>query len=167
MADKFSSKQQVFINAYLSNGFNATQAAIEAGYSAATARQQGSRLLTNVDIKQEINTRLTDYAMPANEVLARLADHARGDMRDFADLSLETLGTHPRGNLIKKLKIDISYDHENKSHQFIESFELYDAQTALVQLARVHGLLTDKHEITGADGGAIPILVTGMNMDEL
>lgn len=149
MADKFSSKQQVFINAYLSNGFNATQAAIEAGYSEATARQQGSRLLTNVDIKQEVGRRLADYAMPANEVLARLADHARGDMRDMADLTLANLGTHPRGNLIKKLKLDISYDHENKAHQYIDSFELYDAQAALVQLARVHGLMTDKQEQSG------------------
>jgi phage terminase small subunit len=157
MADKLTSKQQSFISAYLANGFNATQAAIEAGYSPDTARQQGSRLLTNVDIKSVLDAKLTEQAMSANEVLARLADHARGDMRDFAALTLENLGTHPRGNLIKKLKLDVNFDSQNKAHHFIESFELYDAQAALIQLARVHGLLKDKQEITGADGGAIEI----------
>lgn len=157
MAGKLTAKQQSFINAYLANGFNATQAAIEAGYSPDTARQQGSRLLTNVDIKAAIDEALTAFAMPKNEVLARLADHARGDMRDFADLSIDTLATHPRGNLIKKLKLETTLDKDNKPKYVIESFELYDAQAALVQLARVHKLLTDKTEITGEDGKPIEI----------
>jgi len=103
--------------------------------------------LTNVDIKTAIDAKLDEYAMSAKETLARLADHARGDMRDFAGLTIENLGRHPRGNLIKKLKLDVKYDNENKAHQFIDTFELYDAQAALVQIARVHGLLTDRSEV--------------------
>ena len=44
-----TAKQQAFIQEYLLD-WNATQAAIRAGYSKATAKQQGSRLLTNVDV---------------------------------------------------------------------------------------------------------------------
>lgn len=44
-----SPKQQLFIDEYLID-LNATQAAIRAGYSAKTAKQQASRLLTNVNI---------------------------------------------------------------------------------------------------------------------
>lgn len=43
-------KQQRFVDEYLID-LNATQAAIRAGYSEKTARSQGQRLLTNVDIK--------------------------------------------------------------------------------------------------------------------
>jgi len=44
-------KQTLFIEKYLIH-FNATRAAIEAGYSELTARSIGQRLLTNVDIKE-------------------------------------------------------------------------------------------------------------------
>lgn len=47
-------RQQRFIDAYLVDP-NATQAAIRAGYSAKTAKQIGSRLLTNVDVKAAID----------------------------------------------------------------------------------------------------------------
>lgn len=46
---QLSERQQRFVDAYLVDP-NATKAAIAAGYSAATAKQQGSRLLTNVDV---------------------------------------------------------------------------------------------------------------------
>lgn len=42
-------KQERFVAEYLVD-LNATQAAIRAGYSKATAKQQGARLLTNADI---------------------------------------------------------------------------------------------------------------------
>lgn len=46
-------KQQRFVEEYLLD-LNATQAAIRAGYSAPTAKQQGSRLLTCVDVRAAI-----------------------------------------------------------------------------------------------------------------
>lgn len=42
-------KQQRFVDEYLID-LNATQAAIRAGYSPRTAKQQGQRLLTNADV---------------------------------------------------------------------------------------------------------------------
>ncbi len=51
--DGLSPKQLCFCNEYLVD-FNATQAAIRAGYSRKTARSQGQRLLTNVDIQKKI-----------------------------------------------------------------------------------------------------------------
>lgn len=51
---KLTHKQRNFIYEYLID-INATQAAIRSGYSAHTARQIGQRLLTNVDIKREID----------------------------------------------------------------------------------------------------------------
>lgn len=51
-----SPQQKKFVQAYMGN---ATEAAIAAGYSAKTARSQGQRLLTNVDIKKAIEQRET------------------------------------------------------------------------------------------------------------
>ena len=48
-------QQQLFVDYYLADiGMNATSAAIKAGYSEKTARQQASRLLSNVNIQMEI-----------------------------------------------------------------------------------------------------------------
>ena len=50
---KLTPKQQRFVEEYLID-LNATQAAIRAGYSAKTAQEQGSRLLSNVMVQQFI-----------------------------------------------------------------------------------------------------------------
>ena len=65
MANSLNTRQQAFVDYYLANGNNATQAAMSAGYSNHTAMQQGSRLLTNLHIKQQIEaftSRMADKA---------------------------------------------------------------------------------------------------------
>jgi len=52
---KLTPKQASFVKAYLTNGFNATQAAKSAGYSEKTANEQGARLLANVSIQKELS----------------------------------------------------------------------------------------------------------------
>jgi phage terminase small subunit len=54
-------KQAAFVREYLID-LNATQAAIRAGYSEETAKQQGSRLLTNVDVAKAISEAQTERA---------------------------------------------------------------------------------------------------------
>jgi len=54
-------KQSRFVDEYLID-LNATQAAIRAGYSAKTAKQQGQRLLTNVDVQEAIQERMNKRA---------------------------------------------------------------------------------------------------------
>jgi phage terminase small subunit len=146
-----SKKQQAFIDAYL-QCWNATQAAIEAGYSARTARQQGSRLLSHVDIDAEIQRRIAENAMTANEALARLAAIARGDMGQFVEIngrgqpSLQFENADLR--LIKKIK------RVEKDGDTTIEFELYDAQAALALLLKrldiADGTATELVQITGA-----------------
>jgi hypothetical protein len=50
-----SLKQRFFAQEYLVD-FNATRAAIRAGFSPATARSQGQRMLTNVDIQKTLHS---------------------------------------------------------------------------------------------------------------
>lgn len=53
-------RRALFIEAFLSNGENATQAALAAGFSASSAASQGSRLLKNDKVSQEIARRRSE-----------------------------------------------------------------------------------------------------------
>lgn len=163
-------RQKRFVEEYLVD-FNATQAAIRAGYSQSTARQQASRLLTNVDISQSISERL----MSADEVVARLSDIARGDIKDLMRISsvgyeLELLSKDDEGNfrvnphtkLIKKIKQKVTTimprTEDGEEKEIVETdLELYSALDALALLGRHHKLFTDKTEVTGKDGGVIVV----------
>lgn len=79
---KLTRKQQRFADEYLVDA-NATQAAIRAGYSEKTARSQGQRLLTNVDIKTYIDEQLekihNEKIADAQEVMMYLTSVLRGE----------------------------------------------------------------------------------------
>lgn len=75
-------KQQRFADEWLIDS-NATQAAIRAGYSKDSARQQGQRLLTKADIKQYIDERLeqvsSEKIADAKEIMEYLTSVVRGE----------------------------------------------------------------------------------------
>jgi phage terminase small subunit len=74
-----NNRQTVFVAEYLKD-FNATQAAIRAGYSAKTAYSIGQRLLKDVETDASIKAAISERIMGKDEVLTRLADIARGDV---------------------------------------------------------------------------------------
>jgi phage terminase small subunit len=81
---KLTKKQRRFADEYLIDT-NATQAAIRAGYSEKTARSQGQRLLTNVDIKQYIEEQLekihNEKIADVKEVMIYLTSVLRGESK--------------------------------------------------------------------------------------
>lgn len=151
-----TNKQARFIDEYLRDS-NATQAAIRAGYSQKTAGVIGHENLKKPNIAAEIQRRVEEKHMSSDEVLRRLAEHARGDMGDFLDISsmsfqidLEKAKEKGITHLIKKVKMrtTTTVDKsgiETETHDI--EIELYDAQAALVQLGRYHKLFTDKMEV--------------------
>lgn len=88
---ELNTRQKLFCNEYLID-LNATQAAIRAGYSERTARSQGQRLLTNVDIKAYIDERLVEkeeiLVASQDEVLQTLTRILMGDERGTALVGL-------------------------------------------------------------------------------
>ena len=83
-------KQRLFVHEYMAD-LNATAAAIRANYSERTARQQASRLLSNVNIQNAIaelksgrNERLN---IDADYVLRRLLEVDQLDVVDILDSS--------------------------------------------------------------------------------
>lgn len=144
-------KQSLFVEEYL-KCFNRTQAAIAAGYSSKTAYSIGAELLKKPEIEQAISNRLTESAMSADEVLRRLAEHARGDIDDYLNddgqFDLPKARRAKKTGLIKKLKtkrtVRVLDDTEYVTTEV--EFELYDAQAALVNIGKHHGLFVDKTE---------------------
>ncbi|WP_103762324.1 terminase small subunit [Roseovarius confluentis] len=79
-------KRDAFCSEYLKDR-NAAQAAIRAGYSERTAKEQGYRLLTNVHIKARINKLCREHAqklkIEVTDVLQRLWDKATADVNEL------------------------------------------------------------------------------------
>jgi len=148
--DTLNNRQQMFIDAYFACGMNGTEAALQAGYKgnrdvlAVTA----SRLLSGVKVRARIAERLEKYHLTANEVLARLAMHARGSLEDFidADSGVIDMAKAKQGrqlHLVKKYKTKFTTitDKDGRESEIVETeLELYDAQSALVHIGKHLGL---------------------------
>lgn len=154
-----TTKQKVFVEQYL-QCWNATEAARRAGYSERSIRTIASENLAKPNIKLEIDTRIAELKMSADEILLRLADQARGDIGDFADIEDGTdLANHPLSRIVKKYKKRIYHPKDTDSYDEIE-LELYDAHASLVDLGKAHALFTDKIDASVKVDGKLVILPT-------
>lgn len=148
-----NNKQQVFVNEYL-KCWNSSEAARRAGYNG-KSNVQGPRLLANVSIKAEIEARIAELVMTADEALIRLSEQARGSLADFTDVELlADLKDHPKAYLIKHLTTDVHEDKAGKVH-YKTRFELHDAQRAIEDILKIHGKFADRVEHSGPGGGPI------------
>lgn len=154
-------KWLAFINEYFKD-WNGSAAARRAGYKG-RSDVIAARLLGNVSIKAEIDRRIAEQAMSADEVLNRLGQMARVDLADFTDErtgEVDLTKAKGKTHLIKKLR----KVHGKESDT--TEIELYDAQTALQLLGKHHKLFTEKVEHTGKDGEAIIFEVRGIDLQE-
>lgn len=129
-----SPKHQQFINEYI-DCWNQTEAyrRVYPNSSYEAARANARRLIANDSISAEIQRRIAENAMKPNEVLARLAEQARGAHGEYITpdgFNLPHMIADRKGYLIKSLK-------ETKQGQTIE---FYDAQAALKLLGQHLGL---------------------------
>lgn len=165
-------RQQRFADAYLANGGNATEAAIAAGYSAKTAKQQGSRLLTNADLAAYIQERRdeeTELArMDRDEFLAHLEELIRADLRDVAEwdrdsvdlIASEELGDEAARSIQSLSVVVETYEGETGSRQTRRiKVRQHDKLRAAMLYAKARGWLTDKVEHSGTVGLTLSQLV--------
>lgn len=145
-----TSKQRIFVAEYVVD-FNATRAAIAAGYSEKTAYSIGWENLRKPEVAEEIERVIADRCMTKSEVLIRLSEQARADYSAYIQpngtVDVATLVAAGKAHLIKAIK----------DTQHARNIEFYDAHAALVQIGRYHKMWTDRqdHEHTGKDGGPI------------
>lgn len=131
--NKLTLKQKRFADEYIISG-NATQSAIKVGYSLKTARSQGNRLLTNVNIAEYIKKRTEELfdakAMTISEALALTSSIARGEIQKSHSKVMD--------NVTGTIEKDITYEHTPT---------IEERQRSIDHILKVSGAYIDKKEI--------------------
>ncbi|MBI9080422.1 MAG: terminase small subunit [Pseudodesulfovibrio sp.] len=144
---KLNAKQQVFVQEYLVD-LNATQAAIRAGYSYQTARQQATRLLSNVYIQEVL-----EMAKKERQERTRISqDQVLKDISTVIDRCMQSEPVKDRSGrhvLVENLDGEMVPAYIFNSNGALRGCEL---------IGKHLGLFTTKHEITGKDGGPIEVM---------
>jgi phage terminase small subunit len=150
-------KQQRFVTEYLID-LNATQAAIRCGYSEATAKSQGSRLLTNADVAAAIAAgqaqRFARAELTADRVLEELRRLAFADIRTLFD---EAGNWKPIASLtaeeaaqIEQFEVIIKNASAGDGHlDTIHKIKRTDKLKALELLAKHFALLVERVQVSG------------------
>lgn len=147
---ELNDKQKRFCEEYLVD-LNATQAAIRAGYSENTAKEQASRLLTNVNLQEYLTTlRLElqqDTGVTPKRVIQEYARIAFSDIRALynEDGSLKNITDLTEDEAAALAGVDVDelwdgYGEERQQNGLSKKIKRYDKVKALDSLARHLGL---------------------------
>lgn len=139
---ELTNKQKRFCEEYLID-LNGTQAAIRAGYSAATANEQASRLLANVKVKNKIDelmeAKSEELIATQDEVLRYLTSVLRGESESTEVVIIGTGNGCSEANLVQKPPTE---------KERLKAGEL---------LAKRYGLLSDKVKLEAQ----LPVFFSG------
>ena len=153
---------------------NITKAAERAKYSKKTAAQQGSRLFKNVKIQERIielkAARIERTHVTQDKVVKELALLGFSDLQNYISIDELTGAIQAKGfeqmppeesRALQSIKEDrvIKEDADGKKMTVYDkvSFKMHDKIRALEILARHLGMLVERHEVTGEDGGPVKI----------
>ena len=139
---KLKPKQIRFCEYYVALGGNATKAAIAAGYSEKSARQQGSRLLTNVDIV--VYTRVLQKLLIKSSGLSK-----ESLLLDLVEIKQRCLQQTPKQK----------WNYEK--HQFEDSGEFtFDAKNAIKAIAQIEKMCEfSKQDDEGKNEDGVKIVI--------
>lgn len=172
-------RQKLFAYAYFNNGGNAAQAAIEAGYSEATAPQIASRLLKYVNVAAllaELNDKLKERAIVTKEqIAAELAKIGFSDIRQVFDADGNLLPVHeiPDNAAASLAGVDVDQlwgaTPEGKAPiGETKKVKMWDKLKALSQLTDLYGYnMPSKVAQTTKDGEDAKTELTDSQLDKL
>lgn len=153
-------RQRLFVAEYLVD-LNATQAAIRAGYSPRTAKQQGSRLLTNADVQeavqaaqaqrtQRVTEKVQGIEITADRVLQEVARLAFSDIGQLVSFTPEGIRFRPESEIPEDARrtlsaVEVRQEHgtENRPGATIVKFKLWSKEANLHKLMQHLGLLKE------------------------
>lgn len=169
-----NAKQERFCQEYLID-LNGAKAAERSGYSKKTARTQANQLLTKLDISERVaelkEIRSERTVITQDMVLKELMILAQSDIQDYLEVVKQYPGSKDgrvslkmfaemKGNATRAIK-SIS-EHITKDGIQLK-FKLHGKEKSLEILARHLGMLIERHEVTGEDGGPVQIEYVLMN----
>lgn len=158
---KLTEKQKRFVEEYLID-LNATQAAIRAGYSAQTAQEQSSRLLSNVMVQKEISQAMAERSKRTGVnqdrivlELARIAFVNAADVIDSENATVKAGATADDTAAIQSVKVKVIPTKEGEGVE--REIRLNDKLKALELLGKHLGMWNDKLDLNVN----IPVVISG------
>lgn len=156
---ELTEQQKKFCREYMKD-FNGKQAAIRAGYSAKSANEQGSRLLTNINVQKFLETLKSKAAEKdeglADEIVAELKKIGFSDIRKYldSDNTIKDISQLPPElttvvESIKKTETEFGDDKTGGTKTSIQ-FKLHSKLDALEKLAKYVGLYEADNKQRGA-----------------
>lgn len=144
---KLTDKQKLFVQELIKNGYNATQAALAAGYSKSSAYAQGSRLLKNVEVLKY-----------KDELLARLQQPAIATIEEILQYYTRVMRREEKESIVVTIKEKVSGmvlnpDTGKRERKTVEKekaeiveipTKVSDANKAAEMLGKNYGIWTDK-----------------------
>lgn len=162
---KLTAKEKAWADAFLLT-LNKTEAARQAKYKGdnSTLAHIGWENYRKAHIQAYMKDKFERLAMSSEEALFRLGEMASASLGDFAAVQvLADLEDHPKARLVKALTSDVYEDKAGKVHYKVR-IELHDAQSAIINVLKVHGKFTDRVEHSGPEGG--PIVIKEVRINE-
>ena len=165
---KLTPKQMRFVDEYMVD-FNATQAAIRAGYKAKTAHVIGAENLRKPKIAEEIARRQKDLQkrteVSQDRVVKELARIAFANIADYIHVETQTR-TKDDGTEVTYQTVMFNETQELSADQRAAlavvkqsvngvELKLHDKIKALELLGRHIGMFNDKLSLSGTDGGPL------------
>lgn len=158
---KLTEKQKRFVEEYLID-LNATQAAIRAGYSAQTAQEQSSRLLSNAMVQKEISQAMAERSKRTGVnqdrivlELARIAFVNAADVIDSENATVKAGATADDTAAIQSVKVKVIPTKEGEGVE--REIRLNDKLKALELLGKHLGMWNDKLDLNVN----IPVVISG------
>lgn len=152
--------------------FNRYRAALAAGYAPSSAQQHSVHLMKMPHIQEMIAIRMKELHMSKEEVLTQITNIARdadiSSVLRIKETQLPGSDDKTPGPVLRRLDIDpdavLANGHLIKSFKYDSngnpSVELHDRHSALRDIGKAHGLFKDGVELSGPNGGAIPVEMT-------
>ena len=154
-------KQRRFVDEYLID-LNATQAAIRAGYSVKTAREQASQNLTKLNIQQAISEKMAERSRRTGVnqdrvvmELAKIAFVNAADVIDSDDATIKAGATADDTAAIQSVKVKVIPTKEGEGVE--REIRLNDKLKALELLGKHLGMWNDKLDVNLN----IPVVISG------
>lgn len=156
MSKPLTDKQKAFCDYYLVD-FNATHAAIKAGYSKKTAKSQGQRMLTFVVIQNYLSEikkkRAEKYEVTVAKTIQEIGRIAFQDARKFYNEDGSLIPIHllddDAAAVIAGMDVEELYDYsrgERTQIGIVKKIKRYDKTKALEMLGRHFGVFEKDNE---------------------
>lgn len=173
--DILTKLQRAFVDEYLkSPNLNATECVRRAGYQTKYPDKIGSQLLENtrvlIEIAKDRDKREKRTNITKDMILKELSLLMNSDLRDYIDIDPNTGAIRAKGfdempegasRALRSIREDrvIKEDADGRKTTVYDKvkFDLYD-KVRVIELAMRHqGMLVERHEVTGEDGGPVQI----------